>query len=114
MLPEIDTFYKRLQYAKNTFCPKTPWSDLADATGIDRSNFSRYKKGDYFPSAVTLIKLAHLLGVNAVWLAGEEIDISGAGLDLLTNLFESMDEGRRARLLEYAKQLGREQPPNNT
>ena len=96
------------------FARKRPGATLPMPQELIVQTSADIKKGDYFPSAVTLIKLAHLLGVNAVWLAGEEIDISGAGLDLLTNLFESMDEGRRARLLEYAKQLGREQPPNNT
>lgn len=104
MLPQINTFYERLVYAKNVTYPNTPWSDIAAATGISRANFSRYKKGDYFPSPVTLLKLAHLFGISASWLAGEEIDLSDSGLCLLTSIYKSIDDYGRDLILEYALQ----------
>lgn len=105
MLPELDTFYERLLYAKNQYNTRLRWSMVAEVVGISKTNFSRYKQGNYYPSAVTLLKLASFFEVDAVWLAGKEIDISGAGLPLLINIYESCEDIQRTLLLNYALQL---------
>lgn len=109
MLPEIDTFYDRLLYAKERYDKRLPWSTVADVVGINKTNFSRYKSGKYFPSEVTLLKLAYFFSVDAVWLAGDDINVSGEGLALLSNIYESLDQEGQKLLIGYAQQLYKEQ-----
>lgn len=90
MLPELDTFYERLCYAKDLIGPKVRWRTIADAVGIDKANFSRYKNGKYFPSPVTLLRIARELGVDAKWLAGDDIELPKDRLELLTVMYEAL------------------------
>lgn len=103
MLPELDTFYERLCYAKDLSGPKIRWRTIADAVGIDKANFSRYKNGKYFPSPVTLLKIARKLGVDAKWLAGNDIVFPDDRMELFSALYEAMGHEGRAEMLEIFK-----------
>ena len=99
MLPNLDTFYERLQYAKEQNVPGTRWNVIANRVGIDKANFSRYKNGKYFPSAVTLLKIARVLQVDARWLAGKDIVFPEDGLELFTIMFEALDDDGKEEVL---------------
>ena len=101
LLPKIDSFYERLVYSKNNCGFKTNWSILADATGISKANFSRYKTGKYFPSAVTLLKISRLLGVNAFWLAGNDIKLPEDKIDLITLMYEALETDDKNEVFEF-------------
>lgn len=103
MLPEIDTFYERLLYAKEHMPVKIRWNALAAEIGIDKANFTRYKSSKYLPSPITLIKIAHVLGVDAKWLAGNDVILPDNDIDLLTYIYISLNESGRAALIEFAK-----------
>ncbi len=103
MLPELDTFYERLCYAKDSIGPKVRWRTIADAIGIDKANFSRYKNGKYFPSPVTLLKIARELGVDARWLAGKDIVFPEDGMELLAVMYEALNYDGKAEILAVLK-----------
>lgn len=90
-MPENQTFFERLQYAKDRISSRLRWKTIADAVGISKTNFSRYKNENYYPSPVTLLKIARYLGVDAAWLAGNEIKLPDDNIELLIMMFESLE-----------------------
>ena len=48
-------------------------SDLAKICKIDKSNFTRYCKGDYQAKQDKIYSIAEKLGVNASWLMGYDV-----------------------------------------
>lgn len=100
MLPKLDTFYDRLCYAKGLIGPKVRWRAIADAVGIDKANFSRYKNGNYFPSPVTLLKIARELGVDAKWLAGDDIEFPEDGMELLAVMYEALGNNEKQEIMD--------------
>lgn len=101
MLPTIDNFYERLLYAKNRYGIRLRWSTIAEAVGISKTNFSRYKSENYYPSAVTLLKIARFLGVDAAWLAGDEIKLPDDKVDLLTLMYEALGTDDRETVFSF-------------
>lgn len=101
MYPEIEHFYDRLLYVKKTFHPGTKWNSIAKEVGIDKANFSRYKNRTYFPSPVTLLKMARVLGVNALWLAGDDIKLPKDKLELLTVMYEALDSDDKDEVFSF-------------
>ena len=103
MYPNIDNFYDRLVYAKNNYYSSIRWNSIAREVGIDKANFSRYKNRSYFPSPVTLLKIARVLGVNAFWLAGDDIELPEDKLELLTVMYEALDSDDKEEVLTFRR-----------
>lgn len=101
MYPELDEFYDRLVYAKEHFPLRIKWNCIAKEVGIDKANFSRYKKKDYFPSPVTLLKIARVLRVDAMWLAGDDIKLPEDELELLTIMYEALDNDDKEEVFSF-------------
>ena len=76
--------------------------DLSRATGISRALISRYLSGEYTPSTANAAKLAEILHVSPAWLRGED-DIEN--LNKLTEIYNSLNEGGKDRILEFAEIL---------
>lgn len=48
-------------------------SDLAELSGINKSNITRYLRGDYEAKQDVVYTMASRLGVNAAWLMGYDV-----------------------------------------
>lgn len=79
-------FSSRLQEAINISGLKQ--IDVSNKTGLDKSLISCYLSGKYLPNSINRKKLADVLNVSEIWLAGFDVDIYG---NKLTDNFK-MDE----------------------
>lgn len=83
--------------------------DLAQKSGIGKSNISRYLSGAYEPKSGVAQKLATALGVSPLWLMClDNFDYSSEWKDAkseIENVLLDLDEKQMERLLEYAKML---------
>ena len=48
--------------------------ELSELTGINKSNISAYLSGKYAPKAENLVKIASVLGVDPLWLSGNDTE----------------------------------------
>lgn len=103
MLPDLKSFAERLEYARDNCGGKVRWFDVAAAAGIAKSNISCYRRGDYLPSGVTLLRISRFLNVDAIWLAGNDIELPEDGLDLLTMMYSALDEVSKEKILDIIK-----------
>lgn len=81
--------------------------DLANASGVSKSNISHYVNGNHVPDNFMAYKLAKALDVAPDWLMG--IDAAPEYMVIektpLAELIGTMSEAQRERLYEYALTL---------
>ena len=93
---------------KQAMCAKgLRQQDLADLSGVSKSNISHYVNGNHIPDNVMALKLAKVLNVQPDWLMG----IDKAPEYMLverSELYETinrMDDKKKQRVLAYVKAL---------
>lgn len=81
--------------------------DLADLSGVSKSNISHYVNGNHVPDNVMAYKLAKVLDVDPAWLmAIEEVpDCVMMPNNELIRTINKMDDAQLNRLLKYARKL---------
>ena len=81
--------------------------DLADLSGVSKSNISHYIHGRHCPDNERAFKLAQILDVDPLWLmAIDEVpEVMLVKRDELSEIIETFNDMQRERLLEYAKKL---------
>lgn len=70
-MPRIYTFAQRLQEILDT--TGLTKSELALSAGVNKSNITRYLKGDYEAKQDVVHRVAKNLGVNEAWLMGYDV-----------------------------------------
>lgn len=99
-----DTFGKRLLYLRQS--SNITLQEVADKTGISRSNLGKYEKDEVNPSADAIIGLCNFYNVSSDWLLRgiepqmqQDETISDPDLkrmiDILKELMESSDQNLR-------------------
>ena len=89
--------------------------DLADLSGVSKSNISHYVNGNHVPDNVMAYKLARVLDVEPSWLmAVDEVpDFILMPNTELIKLIKNMDDDKLNRLLHYAKYLNSQKGDDN-
>lgn len=84
--------------------------DLADLSGVSKSNISHYINGNHVPDNVMAYKLAQVLDVEPSWLmAVDEVpDYIVMPNSVLIETINKMDSKQLDRLLAYANKLLKE------
>lgn len=75
-----ELFASRLQKAIE-LCNLKP-IEVANKTGLDKSLISCYLSGKYKPNSINRKKLADVLNVDEIWLAGFDVDMHGNKMNL--------------------------------
>lgn len=90
MTKALEIFSKRL----NLFMVDKQWNQnqLEEATGIKRSQLSRYIRGKTPPNLETIEKIAHALGRSVADFFKEEITFSSSPKEILPAQYQSLWE----------------------
>ena len=75
-------------------------ADLARASGVNKSEVSRYLHGQVIPKQTKIGKMAEALGVSPAWLLGYDVATSPDAIE-----FDKLSETNKARLLAYYRAL---------
>lgn len=81
--------------------------DLANASGVSKSNISHYVNGNHVPDSFMAWKLAQALDVQPDWIMGldEAQDYIVVERTPLIDIIQDMDASQQRRLYEYARSL---------
>lgn len=79
--------------------------DLADLSGVSKSNISHYVNGKHIPDSFMAYRLAKVLNVDPTWLMGidEVPDHVVVAKTELIDAIAVMTEPQKERLLNYAR-----------
>lgn len=103
---------QRLREAMNTRGIKA--SELAEKSGVSKSNISGYMNGKYTPTNINAIKIANVLQVQPEWLMGllpadfdenEPTSHANPIIQDICTIADSLDDYFIEKLLAYAKKL---------
>nr|WP_282183605.1 helix-turn-helix transcriptional regulator [Azospirillum sp. TSH58] len=83
---------------------KMTLKDLAGLVGTSYQQVNRLEKGERPLSDQWAAKFAQALGVET-WELFKSPSIANSSADELTRIYEGLDERRRAKLLEYARDM---------
>ncbi len=96
-------------------------SELAVAAGINKSNISRYLKGDYEAKQDVIYKISQRFGVNEAWLMGYEVTMEPSNSPKVSEIvpmpqaraereidpiWDSLNEDGQKQLCNYGRFLG--------
>lgn len=99
---ELDTMGKRLLSLRQS-SHKT-LQEVADSTGISRSNVSKYEKGEVKPSADAIVSLCEFYDVSADWLL--------RGIEPQTQKVEAIFDPDLKRMIDVLKELMESDKPH--
>lgn len=77
-------------------------AELARRSGLDKGAITKYTKGENLPGSDAVMKMAKALTVRPGWLLGGDGDMDEL---VFVELFESLDDTQKERLLKYMKAL---------
>ena len=77
-------------------------AELARRSGLDKGAITKYTKGENLPGSDAVMKMAKALTVRPGWLLGGDGDMDEL---VFVELFETMDDIQKERLLKYMKAL---------
>ena len=83
--------------------------DLADQSGVSKSNIRHYVNGNHIPDSFMAYKLAQVLEVKPEWLMGTDAEDAPDYMVIerteLTEMLDKMNKDMLDRLTLYAKEL---------